>query len=84
MRGDFAACENYAHICFNVPKKNFLQVIGAIKQRGIGEWQKNETEGDSLYLLDDSGNKLEIHYSTLKERIKFGKKRYGTDAQWFV
>jgi hypothetical protein len=44
----------------------------------------NETEGDSLYVLDDSGNKLEIHFSTLRERIKYGKKHYAKETEWFL
>ena len=48
------------------------------------EWQQNKTEGDSLYILDDSGNKLEIHFSTLGNRIKHGKKNWSKDVEWFV
>lgn len=58
--------------------------INGIRKNNIKEWQKNETEGDSLYILDDSGNKLEIHFSTIKERIKYGKKHYDKETQWFV
>ena len=73
-REPYDTSENYAHICFNVSKKYFNKFIEGIKKNNIKQWQKNETEGESLYILDDSGNKLEIHFSTLKERIKYGKK----------
>lgn len=76
--------KNYSHICFHVPKKYYKKFIGQIKQNGIREWQQNDTEGDSLYIFDDSENKLEVHFSTLKARIKYGKKNYGKDAEWFV
>jgi catechol 2,3-dioxygenase-like lactoylglutathione lyase family enzyme len=84
QREKYIISENYSHICFNVSKSQFDKFIQIIKENGIKEWQKNETEGDSLYILDDSGNKLEIHFSTLKERINFGKKHFGNDIKWFI
>jgi catechol 2,3-dioxygenase-like lactoylglutathione lyase family enzyme len=76
--------ENYSHICFNVPKKHYKHYVEKLRENTIMEWQENQTEGDSIYLLDDSGNKLEIHFSTLIERIKFGKKHFGNDVEWYV
>jgi hypothetical protein len=84
QRKPYIVSNNYSHICFNISKKHYKNFIEKIKEEGIKEWQKNETEGDSLYILDNSGNKLEIHFSTLKNRIKFGKKHYGNEVQWFI
>ena len=75
--------ENYAHIAFNIAESDYHEFVKTIKENHIEEWQKNESEGDSLYILDDSGNKLEIHFSTLEDRIKHGKDHYGKDVQWF-
>jgi catechol 2,3-dioxygenase-like lactoylglutathione lyase family enzyme len=83
-REPYNASENYSHICFNVSKRHFKKFVEGIRGNKINEWQKNETEGDSLYILDDSGNKLEIHFSTLRERIKYGKKHYDKGTQWFL
>jgi catechol 2,3-dioxygenase-like lactoylglutathione lyase family enzyme len=80
----YNASENYAHICFNISKGHFKKFVEGIRENNIKEWQKNETEGDSLYILDDSGNKLEIHFSTLRERIKYGKKHYDKGTEWFL
>ena len=74
---------NYAHIAFNISKNHYHKFVETIMENNVKEWQQNESEGDSLYLLDDSGNKLEIHFSTLKERIKHGKIHYGKEVQWF-
>ena len=74
---------NYAHIAFNIPEKNYHEFVKLLEEKGIKEWQQNESEGDSLYLLDDSGNKLEIHISTLEDRVRYGKAHYGEDVQWF-
>jgi catechol 2,3-dioxygenase-like lactoylglutathione lyase family enzyme len=83
-RDPYNSSENYAHICFNIPKRHFKIFVEGIRKNNIKEWQKNETEGDSLYIVDDSGNKLEIHFSTLKERIKYGKKHYSKGTEWFL
>ena len=69
----YIVSENYSHICFNISKEQYNKFIEKIKQNKINEWQKNISEGDSLYILDDSGNKLEIHCSTFKQIIKHGK-----------
>ena len=85
QREPYNSSENYSHICFNISRKYFKKYINEIRRNNnIKEWQKNETEEDSLYILDDSGNKLEIHFSTLKERIKYGKKHYDKETQWFL
>jgi len=84
QREPYSISENYSHICFNVPRKLFNNFVEEIKLNKIKEWQENKTEGDSLYLLDDSGNKLEIHFSKLKERIKYGKKHYDKETHWFI
>ena len=83
-RKTFKECENYAHISFNVSKKLYKTFITEIKKNRVKEWHKNETEGDSLYILDNSGNKLEIHCSTLENRIKHGKTYYDKDTEWYV
>ena len=80
----YTISENYSHVCFNISKKLYKTFVEKMKEHNIMEWQKNQTEGESLYILDDSGNKLEIHFSTLKERIKFGKKQYGNDVKWYI
>ena len=81
---NFNISENYSHICFNISKKYYKKFVKKIRKNEIKEWQNNQTEGDSIYISDDSGNKLEIHFSTLKERIKFGKKHFGNDVKWYI
>ena len=75
--------KNYAHIAFNISERDYHEFVEFIKANGVREWQQNKSEGDSLYLLDDSGNKLEIHFSTLEERTRHGKVHYGKEVQWF-
>jgi catechol 2,3-dioxygenase-like lactoylglutathione lyase family enzyme len=84
QKENYIISENYSHICFNVSKRHYNHFVNNIRENNIIEWQKNQTEGDSLYILDDCGNKLEIHFSTLKERIKYGKKHFGKDIEWYI
>jgi len=84
QREKYIASENYSHICFNVPKGHYKHFFNKLKESSLKEWQENQTEGDSIYVLDDSGNKLEIHFSTLKERIKYGKKHFGSNVEWYI
>jgi len=84
QKENFIISENYSHICFNISKKHYNKFVKNIRKNEINEWQNNQTEGDSIYILDDSGNKLEIHFSTLKQRIKFGKKHFGNDVKWYI
>jgi catechol 2,3-dioxygenase-like lactoylglutathione lyase family enzyme len=75
---------DYSHIAFNVASKDFNNLKNKIKNYGAREWQKNKTEGDSLYFLDPSGNKLEIHSTSLNDRIKHGKEHWKKDVEWFI
>jgi hypothetical protein len=84
QREPYNSSKNYAHICFNVPKKYYNKFIEKIRKNNIKEWQRNETEEESLYILDNSGNKLEINFSTLKERIRYGKKHYEKETRWYL
>lgn len=60
----------YNHVAFNVPARDFDSLSGKILQSGAKIWQRNTTEGQSLYFFDPDGNKLEIHSSNLEQRIR--------------
>jgi catechol-2,3-dioxygenase len=44
QREPYNTSQNYAHICFNVPKKYFNEFVDEIRKNNIQEWQKNETD----------------------------------------
>lgn len=73
----------YSHIALNVDKTDYDIVVQILKQHNVIEWKSNDTEGDSFYFLDPSGNKFEIHYSNLKNRIEYGKSNWDK-VEWFV
>lgn len=59
----------YTHIAFQVAQEDFASLSVAIKKSGAKIWQTNESEGDSLYFLDPDNHKLEIHVTTLDDRL---------------
>lgn len=63
--------EEYTHIAFNIHRNDFVKLETLIKENNIQIWKKNTSEGESLYILDPDFNKLEIHASTLLDRLKY-------------
>ena len=76
--------ERYDHIAFDVSEEDFEAACAAIKRSGSVEWKPNESEGASFYFRDPSGNKLEIHTTDLKTRIRSGKASWGEEVEWFI
>lgn len=74
----------YSHIAFDLNRKKYVKLKTRLIELKIESWQENKTEGESFYFLDPSGNKLEIHFSNLKKRIKYGKKNWGKEIEWLV
>lgn len=68
----------YTHIAFNVRPENFKQVSQRIQNAGVKIWKKNISEGESLYFLDPTGHKLEIHCTDWRARIATAK----LDPEW--
>ncbi len=61
--------QDYTHIAFSIASENFEIMKLVLEEKGIKQWQENHSEGDSLYLLDPDGHKLEIHVGNMKSRI---------------
>ena len=60
----------YSHTAFSVSAEDFTMLNQQIRRSGAEIWQENQTKEDSLYFLDPNGHRLEIHASSLKDRIK--------------
>ena len=61
---------DYSHLAWHVDPVDFEALAHKIKGSGAVIWQENHSEGDSLYFLDPSQHKLEIHSSDLTQRLK--------------
>lgn len=75
--------QTYTHIAFNVAKIDYAIIVNKLQKEKVHEWKTNDTEGDSFYFTDPSGNKFEIHYSDLNARIEYGKKHW-ENIEWYV
>lgn len=74
----------YAHLAFFVTEAELGRLKRKLLAYGSVEWQANRTEGDSFYFTDPSGNKLELHATTLADRIEYGKTHWGSEVEWYV
>ncbi|SDU06561.1 fosfomycin resistance glutathione transferase [Halopseudomonas salegens] len=67
--GEPEPAKDYTHIAFSVGDQELAALRNKLQQAGVREWQQNTSEGDSLYLLDPNGHRLELHCGTLQSRL---------------
>lgn len=78
------ALPEYTHVAFHISSKDFEKLNCQIIAANATIWQKNTSEGDSLYFLDPNGHKLELHTSDLSARIEATKKRSYEEMEFFI
>jgi catechol 2,3-dioxygenase-like lactoylglutathione lyase family enzyme len=61
--------KDYSHIAFDIAKEDFQCFCDRLMTKNIELWKQNKSEGNSLYLLDPDGHKLEIHVGDLASRL---------------
>ena len=61
---------DYSHIAFDISASNFPILKSQLLSAGIEQWKQNKSEGDSLYILDPNGHKLELHVGSLAKRLE--------------
>ena len=69
LQGKSSPARDYSHIAFDLGRDDFSGWAEKIREQGIPLWKENESEGDSLYLLDPDGHQLEIHCGDLSTRL---------------
>lgn len=62
--------DDYTHFAFSVSEENFDQLCAQIRASGVVEWKQNTSEGQSLYILDPDGHKLELHVGDWQARLR--------------
>jgi len=67
--------KDYSHIAFDVSASNFPTLKSQLLSAGIEQWKQNKSEGDSLYILDPNGHKLELHVGSLAKRLESLQKK---------
>lgn len=60
---------DYSHIAFLATDENYVEIERRITASGADQWQKNRSPGQSNYFLDPSGNRLELHDGTWRDRL---------------
>ena len=68
-----APLPEYSHVAFSVSQASLDGLKATLSPEDPRVWQENWTEGDSVYLLDPSGHKIELHSSTLSDRLAYGR-----------
>ena len=71
--------QNASHIAFNVNEKDFEAMKSRLEMYGVKKYKENTSEGPSFYFLDPDGHRLEIHSSTLENRIQWAKEKMKTN-----
>lgn len=61
---------DYTHVAFNIEPKEFEAFAKRVVSLGAEVWKQNKSEGQSLYILDPDGHKLEIHSGSLESRLE--------------
>lgn len=52
---------DYSHIAFHAAPQDLSDIRHRASMAGVVSWQDNWTEGDSIYLTDPSGHRIEVH-----------------------
>lgn len=60
---------DYSHFALTANAKDIASLANRAEALRLNIWQKNVSEGASLYLLDPDGHKLELHDGDLTSRM---------------
>ena len=60
---------DYTHAAFTVEGEAFEAWRTRLEDAGVRFWKTNTSEGDSLYVLDPDGHRLELHVGDLDSRL---------------
>ncbi|WP_193075413.1 fosfomycin resistance glutathione transferase FosK [Pseudomonas sp. FME51] len=67
--GEPKPANDYTHVAFSVGERELVELHARLKQAGVEEWKQNTSEGNSVYLLDPNGHRIELHCGTLATRL---------------
>lgn len=61
--------QEYTHAAFAVSAEVFERACRRLRECGVREWKTNTSEGESVYILDPDGHKLELHVGDWRSRL---------------
>lgn len=83
LRGELRSDERCDPIAWHRPQPGFAALVERLERAGARRRKENETEGDSFTFEDPSGNRFEIHATTLADRIRRGRETRGEGVVWY-
>nr|WP_301339354.1 FosG/FosC2-related fosfomycin resistance glutathione transferase [Vibrio sp. Y20_XG_PY13] len=73
---------DYTHIAFDIEPSEFEVFAKRVTSLGVKVWKENRSEGQSLYILDPDGHRLEIHSGSLQSRLESLSKKTYSGLVW--
>ncbi|AWY00183.1 glutathione transferase [Marinomonas primoryensis] len=80
--GVVSPSQDYTHFAFTFEAEAMLRISKKDGYQLVKQWQKNTSEGDSLYLEYPDGHKLELHSGSLNTRLESLRKRPYDNLIW--
>jgi catechol 2,3-dioxygenase-like lactoylglutathione lyase family enzyme len=74
----------YTHLAFSIDPNDFTQIMKRLAEFQVVRWKENTSEGESLYISDPDGHKLELHVGSLESRLAACKREPYEDMEFFV
>ncbi|MFQ3231847.1 fosfomycin resistance glutathione transferase [Reinekea sp.] len=81
--GEALPAKDYSHIAFSVSIIDYDRYCAQLQSAGVKTWKDNISEGDSIYILDPDGHKLEIHVGSLQSRLYELKMKPYNGLTWY-
>ena len=61
---------DYTHVAFDVAPDVLTALAATLTEAGVQRWRENRSEGESLYILDPDGHRLELHHGDWRSRLR--------------
>ncbi|ETI62289.1 glutathione transferase [Marinomonas profundimaris] len=82
--GNVSSSQDYTHVAFSFDAAAMWHITQKDGFPSVTQWQKNTSEGDSLYLEDPDGHKLELHSGSLTTRLESLRKAPYDELEWLA
>jgi catechol 2,3-dioxygenase-like lactoylglutathione lyase family enzyme len=80
--GETNPSRDYTHFAFSFDSSAMSHIQQKSAFQAVKQWQENSSEGDSLYIEDPDGHKLELHSGSLATRLESLKAKPYEGLEW--
>ncbi|RNF75862.1 glutathione transferase [Marinomonas rhizomae] len=74
--------QDYTHVAFTYDSASMIHIQRKNVFKSVKQWQINSSEGDSFYIEDPDGHKLELHSGSLATRLESLKAKPYDGLEW--